>query len=62
MVGGYIQPYFSIFSNRMKMRENNNEQINEYNRNENNKEFWINDIPIEYKPIGHDLIDGSCYW
>ena len=50
-VGGSIQTLFGIISSREK--EHGKIKYNEY---------WISDIPIEYRPVNYKLIENGCYW
>jgi hypothetical protein len=50
-VGGNIQTIFGILNEREK--NVNNPEINEY---------WITDIPEEYKPPNYKMIENGCYW
>ena len=50
-VGGSIQTLFGIISSREK--EHGKIKYNEY---------WITDIPIEYRPANYKLIENGCYW
>uniref|UniRef100_A0A6C0E1S4 GT-D fold-like domain-containing protein n=1 Tax=viral metagenome TaxID=1070528 RepID=A0A6C0E1S4_9ZZZZ len=50
-VGGSIQTLFGIASSREK--QHGKIQINEY---------WISDIPAEYRPVNYQLIENGCYW
>jgi hypothetical protein len=50
-VGGSIQTLFGIISSREK--EHGKIKYNEY---------WISDIPIEYRPMNYKLIENGCYW
>ena len=50
-VGGSIQTLFGIISSR----EKEHGKIN-YN------EYWISDIPVEYRPTNYKLIENGCYW
>ena len=27
-----------------------------------NKDFWVLDIPEEYKPFNYEKIEDGCYW
>ena len=55
-VGGILQQIFGIFNNRMK--QHNCNILNEIA----NKEYWIMNIPDEYKPNNYMKIEGGCYW
>ncbi len=50
-VGGSIQTMFGILSSR----EKNHGKI-KYN------EYWITNIPEEYKPKNYKLVENGCYW
>jgi len=50
-VGGSIQTLFGIISSREK--EHKKIQYNDY---------WISEIPDEYKPTNYTLIENGCYW
>jgi hypothetical protein len=50
-VGGSIQTLFGIISSREK--EHGKIKYNEY---------WISDIPTEYRPANYKLIENGCYW
>jgi hypothetical protein len=50
-LGGYIQKIFGIKNQR------NNEHVD---INANN--YWITEIPDEYKPQNYKLIENGCYW
>ena len=50
-VGGSIQTLFGIISSREKTHG----KI-KYN------EYWITDIPVEYRPNNYKLIENGCYW
>jgi hypothetical protein len=50
-VGGSIQTLFGIISSREK--EHGKIKYNEY---------WITDIPQEYRPNNYKLIENGCYW
>lgn len=54
--GGSLQAIFGIFNARMKQHNPNilNELVN--------KEYWIMNIPDEYKPVNYMKIEGGCYW
>lgn len=55
-LGGDLPKYFGILTNRMKaLCENNNLELN-------NKEYWIINIPEEYKPNDYMKIENGCYW
>jgi len=51
-IGGELHDYFGIMNNR--------------NRNSilttKGKEYWIQNIPDEYKPEGYMKIENGCYW
>jgi hypothetical protein len=50
-VGGSIQTLFGIISSREK--EHGKIKYNDY---------WISDIPQEYRPNNYKLIENGCYW
>jgi hypothetical protein len=50
-IGGELQPIFGIMNNRS--RKNNNVI---------NQEFWIMNVPDEYKPKNYEKIENGCYW
>ena len=50
-IGGSIQTIFGILSSREK--NSSNLPINEY---------WITEIPDEYKPKDYKKIEDGCYW
>lgn len=50
-VGGSIQTLFGIISSREK--EHGKIKYNNY---------WITEIPDEYKPINYKQIENGCYW
>ena len=50
-VGGSIQTLFGIISSREK--EHGKIKYNEY---------WISDIPPEYRPNNYKMIENGCYW
>ena len=50
-VGGSIQTLFGIISSREK-------EHGKIKYDEN----WISEIPDEYKPVNHKLIENGCYW
>ena len=50
-VGGSIQTLFGIISSREK--EHGKIKYNDY---------WISDIPLEYRPPNYKLIENGCYW
>jgi hypothetical protein len=54
-VGGDIQSYFGILNGRVKTWNNNNFPTE-------NREYWIINIPDEYKPADYDKIENGCYW
>jgi hypothetical protein len=56
VVGGELQKYFGILNTRQK-------QLNERNNLEiKNIEYWIVNIPEEYKPHDYMKIENGCYW
>ena len=50
-IGGSIQTIFGILSSREK--KCSNLPVNEY---------WITEIPEEYKPPNYKMIEDGCYW
>jgi hypothetical protein len=50
-VGGSIQTLFGIISSREK--EHGKIKYNDY---------WISEIPLEYRPPNYKLIENGCYW
>jgi hypothetical protein len=50
-VGGSIQTLFGIISSREK----------QHGKIKSN-EYWISDIPSEYRPDNYQLIENGCYW
>jgi hypothetical protein len=50
-IGGSIQILFGILGDR----EKNHGKIKQ-------NEYWITDIPNEYKPDNYKLIENGCYW
>jgi len=51
-VGGQIQEAFGILNNRHK----------QFNAEIPNKEYWITEIPDEYKPLDYQKLENGCYW
>ena len=49
-IGGELHTYFGIMNKR------NRDNVVE------NREFWIQEIPDEYKPEGYMKIEDGCYW
>jgi hypothetical protein len=55
-VGGDLQTFFGILNGRTKnWFKSNNIEI-QY------KEYWITEIPDEYKPSDYMKIENGCYW
>jgi hypothetical protein len=52
VVGGDLQTYFGILNGRTR----------ESNYHINNPEYWIINIPDEYKPKDYMKIENGCYW
>jgi hypothetical protein len=52
VVGGDLQTYFGILNGRTR----------ESNYHINNPEYWIINIPDEYKPKDYMMIENGCYW
>jgi hypothetical protein len=50
-LGGSVQTIFGILSSRE--REQSNLPHNEY---------WIREIPVEYRPTNYKEIENGCYW
>ena len=50
-VGGSIQTLFGIISSREK--EHGKIKYNDY---------WISEIPLEYRPTNYKQIENGCYW
>jgi hypothetical protein len=50
-VGGNIQTMFGILNNREKIHT-------KYETNE----YWITEIPEEYRPPNYNMIENGCYW
>jgi hypothetical protein len=55
-LGGDLPAYFGIANKRVK-----NNYI-KHNLEFNNKEYWILEIPEEYRPIDYMKIEDGCYW
>lgn len=51
-LGGDLQDMFGIMNNRNRK---NNLQFD-------NAEYWITEIPDEYKPTDYKKIENGCYW
>ena len=51
-LGGDFQDMFGIMNNRNRK---NNLQFD-------NAEYWITEIPDEYKPTDYKKIENGCYW
>lgn len=52
-VGGQLQLYFGILNRRNKL----------WNKMPTtNQEYWVIDIPEEYKPADYKKIEDGCYW
>lgn len=62
MLGGFIQPYFGIYNNRLKTCQINRNVIKNFDINDSNKDNWILEIPDKYKPKNYELIENGCYW
>lgn len=65
VLGGELQGIFGIMSNRQKQ----DNQLNIYNpvnisyeSNQENKKYWITEIPDKYKPHDYMKIENGCYW
>ena len=50
-VGGYIQTLFGIKNTR-----------NDEHKDLVTNQYWITEIPDEYKPSNYQLIENGCYW
>ena len=50
-LGGYIQTLFGIKNER----NNEHSDLNAHN-------YWITEIPDDYKPPNYKLIENGCYW
>ena len=50
-IGGCITNLFGILSTRERIHSNLN-----------TNEYWITEIPDEYKPANYKLIENGCYW
>jgi hypothetical protein len=50
--GGDLQKFFGILNNREK----------KWGYKPEYPEYWILDIPDEYKPPGYEKIEEGCYW
>jgi len=55
-IGGELPGWFGILNNRAKSNLNKNNIILE------NKEYYITEIPDEYKPTDYMKIENGCYW
>lgn len=55
-IGGDLQTFFGVLNQRTKdyHKKNNTEPIN--------KQYWITEIPDEYKPVNYQKIENGCYW
>lgn len=62
LVGGFLQPYFGIYNNRIKVSTVDHERINDNDITDTTKQYWIYDIPDKYKPENYKLIEDGCYW
>ena len=51
-LGGELQSFFGVLNSRSKSQQ----------KILNNIEFYITDIPEEYKPEGYMKIENGCYW
>ena len=47
---------FGILNRRSKF------YLNIDNKELENKEYWIMEIPDEYKPLNYEKIEEGCYW
>lgn len=54
--GGNVSIWFGILNNRIKQYNIKNNIIY------NNIEYYITEIPEEYKPIDYMKIENGCYW
>jgi len=57
-IGGDLQTFFGIANKRTKDKSTKDLNKNNFS----NSEFWILDIPEEYKPIDYMKIENGCYW
>jgi hypothetical protein len=55
-IGGDLQCIVGILNKRTK------DYYNKHNIKLPQKEYWILDIPDEYKPKDYEKIEGGCYW
>lgn len=55
-VGGSLQVIFGILNERHKR------SLQKKKIEIEKKEYWITEIPNEYKPNGYKKIEGGCYW
>jgi hypothetical protein len=55
-VGGQMQTFFGILNSRYA------EQQKSLKLEIENLEYWITDIPEEYKPTDYKKIENGCYW
>ena len=55
-IGGELQYMFGILNRRSKF------YLNIDNKELENKEYWIMEIPDEYKPLNYEKIEEGCYW
>ena len=59
-LGGSIQSFFGILSQREKNFCSRTGKRSSDNFNYN--EYWITDIPIEYRPSNYKDVEDGCYW
>ena len=55
-IGGDLQVYFGILNGRQK------KWYKRDNIKLKNEEYWIVNIPEEYKPNNYMKIENGCYW
>jgi hypothetical protein len=55
-IGGDLQTIMGILNNRSKKWNTKS------STKLDNEEYWITEIPDEYKPEGFQKIEGGCYW
>jgi hypothetical protein len=53
MSGGEITYHFGICSKRHPFNQN---------KYHNSEDYWIKEIPEEYKPKDYMKIENGCYW
>jgi hypothetical protein len=55
-IGGDLQTFFGVLNSRT------NDYYIKNNIELKNKEYWIVNIPDEYKPKNYEKIENGCYW